>query len=335
MSQKNLKTRSLLELIDVFERSSNAVAGSAGQRLHGVPGWDLARPSALSDRDMAAWTERIGYAGSYPAIRGDERIPVDLDEDEHPERYRYRCPQTFRIKYVAADHVAVHAVPAVKLLTLLADLLGIPQAHRRGIAMPAIDGVLWNLGKMRIGNAQVDVWLARGLASCIEQVFAHFEGASLPEQGLIFTTGQSLPGIVPPPRSYRIVPITEVLVDYAVTPHIDTDLIHRLLLAPAGSKEEKSLPVRFDPYTNTLTIATKSDKPWSIKGVKQIAVVSYLFEQFEKGRRWVPAREILNVVYGPNKSGRSQRIQNIFSGNSVWTEYIAGDGQGHYGFNLD
>lgn len=335
MSQKNLKTRSLLELIDLFERSSNAVAGSTGQRLHGVPGWDLVRRSALSDRNLAAWTERIGYAGSYPAVRGDERIPVDLDEDEDPERYSYLCPQTFRTKYVAADHVAVHAVPAVKLLTLLADLLGIPQAHRRGITIPAIDGMLWNLGKMRIGNAQVDVWLARGLSSCIEQVFAHFEGASLPEQGLIFTTGQSLPSIVPPPRSYRIVPIAEVLVDYTVTPHIDTDLIHRLLLAPAGSKEEKSLPVRFDPYTNTLVIATKADKPWTIKGAKQLAVVKHLFEQFEKGRTQVSAGDILAAAYGSREDAQGKRVSNIFSGNLVWGDYIAGDGNGQYWFNLD
>ena len=236
MSRKSLKTRSLLELIDLFERCSNAVACSAGQRLHGVAGWDLARQSALSASDLAAWTERIGYAGSYPTPCDDEHIPVEIHEDEDPDRYRYRCPQTFRTKYVAADLVAVYAIPAVKLLTLLADLLGIAQAHRRGISTPAIDGVLWNLGKMRIGNVQVDVWLARGLASCIERVFAYFEGASLPGQGLIFTTGQSLPGIVPPPRSYRVVTIAEVLVDYTVTPHIDTDLIHRVLLAPTGKR---------------------------------------------------------------------------------------------------
>jgi hypothetical protein len=298
MSHKNLKTRSLLELIDLFERSSNAVAGSAGQRLHGVPGWDLTRLTALPGPDLAAWTERIGYAGSYPAIRGDERIPVDLEEDEDPDRYSYRCPQTFRIKYVAADHAAVHAVPAVKLLTLLADLLGIPQAHRRGISMPAIDGVLWNLGKMRIGNVQ------------------------------------SLPGIVPPPRSYRVVPIAEVLVDYTVKPHIDTDLIHRLLLAPAGSKEEKSLPVRFDPFTNTLTIATKSDKPWRIKGPKQIAVVKYLDEQFENGRTRVSAGDILLAAHGSSEAAKGKRVASIFSGNSTWEDYIEHDDAG-YGIKLD
>ncbi len=335
MSQKSLPTRSLLELIDLFERSSHAVADGDGQRLHGVPGWDLSRRAALSDRDLAAWTERIGYAGSYLASRGDERVPVDIEEDDDPGRYRYRCPETFRTKYVSAELVGVHAVVDSKLLHYLADLLGVPQAQRSGITAPTIDGALWHLGKMRIADGQVDAWLVRGLVSSIDQVFEHFRTPSLPDQGLIFTTGQSLPDIVATPRAYRIVPIATALVGYAIKPHFDIDLIHRLLLAPSGSKVEKSLPVRFDRYSNTLVIATKSDKPWAIKGARQVAVVSHLFEQFANGRRWVPAHEILDAVYGQKKSGRSQRVQNIFSGNLVWEDYIAGDGKGQYGFNLD
>jgi hypothetical protein len=101
-------------------------------------------------------------------------------------------------------------------------------------------------------------------------VFEHSPAASLPDQGLIFTTGP-LPHIIVPPRSYCIVPIVTALLDYAIKPHvdididIDIDIIHRLLLAPSGSKVEKSLPVRFDRYSNTLVIATKSGKPWAIK----------------------------------------------------------------------
>lgn len=334
MSPKILSTRSLLELIALFERSSHAIADGAGQRLHGVPGWDLARRAALSDREFHQWTECVGYAGCYPATRGDEQVPVEIEEDDDPDRYSYRCPETFRTKYVSADLVAVHAVTATKLLDYLADLLGIPQVHRRGIAAPAIDGVLWNLGKMRIADAQVDVWLARGLSSSINQVFAHFHAASLPEQGLIFTTGQALPSIVPPPRSYRIIPIASALVDYAIKPHFDIDLIHRLLLAPSGSKAEKSLPVRFDPYTNTLVIATKSDKPWAIKGAKQVAVVKYLVEQFENGRTRVSAGDILVAAHGSRDAARGKRVPSIFSSNSQWLDYIEHDDAG-YGIRLE
>ncbi len=335
MSQKNLKTPSLLELIDLFERSSHAIVDGAGQWLHGVPNRDLAHRGGLTERELAAWTERIGYAGCYPATRGDERVPVEIEEDDDLGRYRYRCPETFRTKYVAADSVAVYAVSETKFLNFLADLLEIPQAHRRGITAPAIDGVLWNLGKMRIGNVHMDVWLARGLSSCIEQVFSHFQAASLPDQGLIFTTGQSLPGIVPPPRSCRVIPIASVLLGYTVKPTFDIDLIHRLLVAPAGCHEERSLPVRFDPFTNTLTIATKSDKPWTIRGPKQVTVVKYLVEQFEKGRHRVSAGDILVAAHGSMEAAKGKRVPGIFSGNTIWEDYIAGDGNGHYGFNLD
>lgn len=334
MSLKCLSTHSLLELISLFERSRQSIIDGEGQRLHGVPGWDLARMTSMPPDQLAAWTERVGYAGCYPATRGDKHVPVEIEEDDDPGRYRYRCPETFRTKYVSADLVAVHAVTDAKLLNFLADLMGIPQAHRRGITTPAIDRVLWQLGKMRIADAQVDVWLARGLSSSIDRVFVHFNAAALPDQGLIFTTGHALLDIVPPPRSYRIIPIASVLVDYAGKPHLDADLIHRLLVAPAGSKEEKSLPVRFDPYTNTLTIATKSDKPWPIKGAKQVAVVKYLVEQFENGRTRVSAGDILVAAHGSREAASGKRVPSIFSSNDKWLDYIEHDDSG-YGIKLE
>ena len=111
--------------------------------------------------------------------------------------------------------------------------------------------------------------------------------------------------------------------------------IHRILVAAPGAKLEASLPVRFDPYSKTLVIATKSSKPWPIKGAKQLDAVRYLFEQFENGRRWVPAGEILTAVYGTKESGRSRRMQNLFSGNTFWEDYIVNNDDSEYGFNLE
>ena len=95
MSSKPLQTQSLLDLIDLFERSGQPIADGDGQRLHGVPGWELSRKATLSDRDLAAWTECVGYAGCYPAPCGDEHILVDIEEDSDPGLYRYRCPETW------------------------------------------------------------------------------------------------------------------------------------------------------------------------------------------------------------------------------------------------
>jgi len=188
---------------------------------------------------------------------------------------------------------------------------------------------------MRVAGLQVDVWVARNLSSSMDGVFQHLQNSALPDQGVVLSTSGALPAIIHPPRQYRVIPIRDVLIRHGSFPHIDADLIHRILVAAPGAKIEASLPVRFDPYSKTLVIATKSSKPWLIKGPKQIDAVRYLFEQFKNGRRWVPAGEILADVYGTKESGRSRRMQNLFSGNTFWQDYIVNNDDGEYGFNLE
>ena len=49
--------------------------------------------------------------------------------------------------------------------------------------------------------------------------------------------------------------------------------------------------------------------------------------------RWLlPAGEILGAVYPDKKTARSQRTQNLFSGNTEWKDYIANPEKGKYGF---
>lgn len=334
MSSKPLQTQSLLDLIDLFERSHQSITDADGQRLHGIPGWDLSRRVALSDRDLAAWTECVGYAGCYPAPCGDERVPVEIEEDADPKRYRYRCPETFSVKYISAEKAAVRAVTATKLLNYLADLLEIPQALRRGITTAAIDDVLWHLGKMRIGQVHVDTWLVRGLANTIDDVYRHLDQPSLPDTGVILTTGSAQPAIVRPPRNYRIIPLGSVLSPNGASPTVDTDLIHRLLLASPGETLERSPVVRFDHFNSTLHITTRSIAPWTVTGPKQAAVVKYLVEQFEKGRHRVSAGDILVAAHGSREAARGKRVPSIFSGNTQWLDYIEHDDAG-YGIKLE
>ncbi len=335
MPQKKLSTSSLLDLVDLFEQSSQSTVDAEGQRLYGVPGWVLSGISTLSGKQLEAWTDCVGYSAFFPAPCGEDRVAVEVTEDDDPDRYRYRCPETFRKKYVSSATVAVRSVCVPQFLNCVADLLEIPQALRRGIDTAALENVLWNIGKMRVAGLQVDVWVARNLSWSMGSVFQHMQNSAMPDQGVILSTGGSLPAIIHPPRQYRVIPITDVLVQHVSFPHIDADLIHRILVAAPGAKFEASLPVRFDPYSNTLVIATKSSKPWSIKGPKQIDAVRYLFEQFRNGRRWVPAGEILADVYGTKESGRSRRMQNLFSGNTFWEDYIVNNDDGEYGFNLE
>lgn len=335
MRQQSLSTPKLLELLDLFERSDQSVTDARGHALRGVPGWELFGRGLIEPEELSSWTERTGYAGMYPALRDDERVAVELHDDDDPRQYWYRCPQTFRKKYVAGRDVGVYAVSAHKVLNQVADLLDIAVALRRGIESPTIDGAMWKLGEARIGPALMDVWFVRGLAQHVHDVFRHFQSDALPERGLILTSGVSLPDIIVAPRLYRIVPARSVIVAHSPVPCLDMDLIRRLFVARTGPRPEQSMPVRFDTLSNTLVISTKSNQPWAIKGPRQVAVVRHLFEQARHGRWWVPAHEILTSVYGAQTGGRSQRIQNIFAGNTVWQDYITGDGKGMYGFLLD
>lgn len=337
MPQQNLSTKSLLELLDLFERSSHAITDIEGQRLCGVPGWDIFGKTSFSVIELKAWADCIGYAGYYPVPYGDELVPADLEEDEDPERYRYRCPGTFRRKHVDASMVAVYAIDPAKLLNQIADLLEISQVLRRGIDNASIEGVLWKLGDGRIGPALTPVWLVRSLAIHVETVFDHFMSTTLPEQGMILTTGQSLPGFIRLPRNYRIASLRDVLVDYSPKPCIDISLLERILISAADGVLPRTLAVHYDEVTQVLTIRTKRE-PWHIKGVRQAAAVNYMYQQARKDRWVLDVSEILAAAYPEIKTEGSRtglKLQDLFKGNAKWRQYISNPEKGKYGFNLD
>ena len=334
MATQPLSTQSLLDLLDLFEQSNQAISDAEGQRLQGVPGWEVSARTSLTPDAISTWTECTGYAGAYPAHSGDEHIAVELEQDDKSDRYRYRCPETFRTKYVTASQAAVYAVSASKILDQIAVLLDIPQALRRKIDTPAIEGVLWQLGEARIGPARTTVWFARGLSQSVDAVFRHFQSTTLPEQGLILSSGQPLPAFVRPPRNYRFATMRQVLVDYVAAPCIDTTLLQRILTSPSDGALPPVLAVHFDDYTSVLTIRTKKH-PWHIKGQRQAAAVKYMYEQACRDRWLLDAAEILLVANGGRRSGKSVRMQNLFSGNDEWKNYITNPQKGKYGFHVD
>ncbi len=334
MSKNSISTQSLLELIGLFDRCGQPIGDGNGQRTYGIPSWEITAHTSLSPQLVAAWTDRVGYARHFPATRDDEEIAMELKEDDDPSRYSYRCPETFRVKYVAADDVAIHSVKAAKLLHAIAELMNIPQALRKGIDVSPVAGGLWHLGKARIGAAHTDVWLVRDLSTSIVDVFRHFSSPSMPDQGLILSSGMALPEFVRPPKNYRFASLRDVIVDYAPKPSIDMDLLNRILATPADGTLRPVLPVHFDEYTNTLTIRAKA-KPWVIKGERQSAAVKYMFEQAINDRWVLAPDEILGAIYPDKKTARSQRMQNLFSGNAEWEDYIVNPEKGKYSFKLE
>jgi len=194
----SLSTPSLLELIELFERASHPILDSEGRPLHGVPAWWLRADAALSREAQTQWIQRIGFAGHYPAKRGEEFLPVELEEDDDPKWYRYRCPETFRMKSVPASQVAIYEVIPARFLSTIADLLDIPRALQGAIHRPAIEGALWCLGSARIGSSHTDVWFARGLTRRLADIFRYFHAMPLPDQGLVLTSSPPLAEFIPP-----------------------------------------------------------------------------------------------------------------------------------------
>ena len=337
MRQQALSTQKLLELLDLFERSDQSVTDARGHALRGVPGWDLFGRVSIEPEELSSWTERTGYAGMYPALRDDERVAVELhDDDDDPLRSWYRCPQTFRKKYVTARDAGVYVVSADKILNVVADLLGIAGALRGGIKSPAIHGTLWRLGDARLGPVLTPIWFVRGLAQSVDAAFAHFASTTLAEQGLILTSGTLLPHYVRPPRNYRFGSMRQALVDYTLVPCMDMPLLYRILSSAADGVMPEVRAVQFDETNNVLTIRIKTT-PWHIKGVRQAKAVKYMYQQALKGRWILDASEILAGAYPERKTEESRRnlkMQSLFSGNTEWREYISNPEKGQYGFSL-
>jgi len=328
-----LATPLLLELVEWFERSRQELSGINGERLCGVPAWELRRSRHLLPGDISDWFDEVGVAGFYPAPGEDDSCLVELDEDDELGGFRYRCPVTFRKKHLAADEIAVHAVRSPRFLHLLAELLSIPQALRSGIQHPQLDQTLWALGKARIGPFHTDVWVVRNLHENLEAVFEYFGKPAQPEQGIVLTTSAAIPGVILPPRNYRFIPLKEAIVERLGRPLIDTERIHRLMTSVSGTAVKPSLPVEYDEFAGILKISGK--EPWEIQGEKQRASVSYMFTEYLKGRTQLKSSEILKAAGYSDRPGRSRRMQNLFAGNKYWLHYIKGDGDGMYGFKLD
>jgi hypothetical protein len=329
-----LTTPSLLELCNLFELSGVGITSTEGKYLHGIPHWEMRGIPLFIAKEIQPWLDCIGFAGQILVDRDDDRVEVDLMETDERDFYQYRCPETFRMKLIPASQVAVHAVNPGRFLHHIADLLAIPMALRKGIETPAIDGVLWHLGKAALGSAHVDIWLARGLAWSAEDVFEQLNSASLPDRGLVLTTGKPISKLIRPPRDYRIVPLADVLIHSMAEPAIDKTVLYQCLIQTPGSPLQKTLPVQWDAINQTLTINIRTLKPWVIKGKKQAAAVDYLFKQAMNGRDWLPAHEILNAINPNAKTARASRMQSLFSGTVDWTNYITTNGKGHYGFKL-
>ena len=324
-----LSPQSLLELIKLFEQSVQTLVDEDGQILTGIPGWKLRQYEALDSEHISKWCDCIGYAGYYPTPYGNDHCDVDVFPDDESNRYLYRCPETFRLRKIEPEEIAIYHPREEQFLNAMADLLDIPLALRSGISKADIQGILWRIGKVRVGHTLKDVWVARGLAFSFETVSRRLQQTDLADLGIILTAGNALSPVITVPRHYRVIPIKEVIDATQNVARLDMEKLNRLVTGANLANEISMFPVHFDEYTNTLTIRT-NPVPWMITGPKQAAAVKYMAEQANKGRRELSAAEILGAVYGTQQHGRSRRMRDLFKSNSQWQSYITSNEKGHW-----
>ena len=328
-----LSPPSLLELLDLFEQSGHPQVTREGRAVPGVPGWGLPDRFLRDEPALRQWLDEVGEAGTIRVATDDGPVIASLEDDDSGD-CAYRCPVTFKRRRLPQPRGALYSVREQPLLTQLADLLSIPQAHRSGIASPAIDGILWQLGRARIGTYHTDVWIARNLHENIDDIFRYLDDSRRPDQGVILTTSAELPARFTTPRRYCFIPISQVIIIDGETVAIDADLLHRRMTSPSGADHRPPLPVDYDEFNGILKISNKEH--WTIEGDVQRGVVHYLFDAYCNGRTAVKAAEILKAVgCGGAQFGRSQRMQDIFSGNPRWRNYLCTVERGMYAFKLD
>jgi len=316
-----LRTRSLLDLIPVFDQGRCEVLGFDGVRLRGVPAWQLADRLSHSDTDHRDWLATAGIASYFPADAGDQYASVDLEPTDDPDIYSYRCPATFELVTIRATKAAVVMVPEQRFLNLIADLLNIPSALRSDISKPLHDGTLWRLGKARIDQAHLECWLARDVATSLQQVVEHFRDPTLPDQGIVLLTGRALPPLIQAPRNYRFVLLSDALRQDSETPLLDFDLLRRLIATPHGASLKPALAVELNDITRTLKIRSINE-PWQITGNDHWAAVKYMHDQFLAGRMRLKPGEVLNAVFKGRAQGRSKTLASLFKGNRHWKTYL-------------
>jgi len=176
------------------------------------------------------------------------------------------------------------------------------------------------------------VWLARGMDVNVDEVFQSLLDTRLPEQGLVLCHGRELPRVIRPPRNYRVAYLHDALVDYSPSPCMDVHYLERVLTSDEDGIKPSALPVDF--ANGVLRIRTKTET-WVIKGEKQLKAVAYMYEQAQLGRWELDASEILAAAYPERRTEESRKglkMQNLFSGNEMWREFIVNPEKGKYAF---
>lgn len=316
-------------LIEAFEASVDTRISLDGQVLMGFPRWRVPR---LLGNDHDAIRERyidvVGYAGSYMTYFGDERVDVDLEEDDSSDTVMYLCPETMGWQRLPIEDVQVWQIKERQFLHEVADLLNIPQAQRRGIEQPLIDHALWKLGSAKLSEGfHIPVLVARSLGLHLDQILSVL--ATQPPS-LVLCTSRQLLEYWPP--GVRVCRLADAIIPHLEKPTLDVKWLYQQAIGDLnGSNVPDNFPVQYDDATQVLSIRGKPD--WRLKGAKQPKAIQHMIQQALIGRWKLSSKEILDATKSNGQVGGSRTMSSLFK-NTPWEDYIVNVTRGMYSFNL-
>lgn len=250
----------------------------------------------------------------------DEEVSVDIEPDpDHPEIWRYTCPETGRRLTVSASEIWTYTIDYAWLVNNIAAQLSPESPPNLAVLIPA---VLWHAGAHAIGGRVVDVLVARRLDANLAAVVGFVQARTFRQPTLILATGRPRRPLQTNVGRFVPLALADCLYEQGGEARLDTGYLAHAIGLPRAALVTAD-QVHFDPASGKLRLPGKPEIQFT--GEQQIAVVHELYLAWQRGSPEVKAAELLK------KAGSSSpTITQLFSSKKEWRTYIANPKKGWY-----
>lgn len=293
---------------------------------------DYANPNTTADmlaEQTGAAAEALVAAGLFSPGLKLETIHVQLSCDSttamveidfEGNGYCYLHPEDGYVP-LSPERLRSWNLNLPRLAGLIAHLLGMPASFR---PVPLVEGLLWDLGRPRLGRKTIPVLFAVRLGEIAvrEQIRRELGLRRGAPSALVLTSGWSIASDVTLPTVSRIVPVVDVLdkqVSVTKTSPGMLDLVRLGALADPRPLYAEAVggPVQCGPDGAWLRIGSRH---YTFTR-KQPAIIRLLYEAWERGDEWVSETWVLAQAEYDSK-----RLHDAFKTHPQWREVIEVEG---------
>lgn len=348
---------SLELLIQIFDRQTPNIPSLENGWIYGIPASELSRMlEGYEFSDIERWVEIVGYSSCVEYMVKAELEYVDVEKTDSSGTMYLRnlfIPDP----YVSAKVAAVYRIKEEDLFLEIGRRLNLSGL----VDNPAICMVpnhVWILGAVSLGaNIKHQIYLVRSLEREKNEIIRAL--GVLGARGIVLLTGTRNDDLLRWPRSIESQRLVDVLSGEglrfefslpwmnsaaAVTDipvnmleevkefrSIPEETLGRVEQRAEVKNEKGDVLVAYDWGNYILSIPGKPD--WKLEGgVRQAAIVKFIFDNAKKGRWTVQHKDLMTAT--KPRFGGARHISSVFSENRVWDNYIVKVRRGVWGFDL-